>query len=278
MVEFHKPDKKTKRSERIAAILLMLGEKPNEIHTLSYFSTMFHCAKSTLSEDIALLRNVLEKYERGTIETIPGAAGGIRYFPRVSKRDSLNFIQEICNKLNQPSRIMVGGFIYMADVFSDPAWVRKLGIILAQQFYKKEPDVVVTIESKGVPIGLMTAQALGCPIAVARKENRATEGSVVMINYKTSSNNQFQSMNLPRRALTKGKRALIIDDFVKGGGTVSALCDMMKEFDCEVVGIGALVSALGARTRQGSEIQALMALSERDEDQAELRPARWLEA
>ena len=45
-------------------------------------------------------------------------------------------------------------------------------------------------------------------------------------------------MSLPKRSVKEGQRALIIDDFMKGGGTARGLIDMMREFSVNVVGIG----------------------------------------
>ena len=46
---------KIKRNERMAVITQVLTGSPNRIFTLSYFCDLFQTAKSTISEDIALL-------------------------------------------------------------------------------------------------------------------------------------------------------------------------------------------------------------------------------
>ena len=53
-----KPVERIKRNERMAALTKLLTASPNRIFTLSYFCEMFGAAKSTLSEDIDLLRGV----------------------------------------------------------------------------------------------------------------------------------------------------------------------------------------------------------------------------
>lgn len=269
---------KIKRSERIGVILHMLSQSPNKLFTLSYLAQQFGCAKSTLSEDMTAVRRVLESYHLGTLETVAGAAGGVCYLPFCSPVENLRTVESVCAQLCDRARIMPGGFLYTVDLFSHPETVRKLGGIIAQQYVKEQPDVVVTVESKGVPIGLMTAQALGRPLVIARKENRATEGSVVTLNYLTTSSKRLMTMSLPRRALAQGKRALIVDDFVKGGGTVGALYEMIKEFSCEVIGVSALIGGPHPAFRLGMEIRSLMLLEGVDvENQCvHLMPSVWM--
>ena len=47
-----------RRNERLAAMTRILVESPNKIFTLGTFCEMFGAAKSTLSEDIDILRGV----------------------------------------------------------------------------------------------------------------------------------------------------------------------------------------------------------------------------
>ena len=70
-----------KRNERMAALTKLLTASPNRIFTLSYFCEMFGAAKSTLSEDIDLLRGVFDAFGLGRLDTVTGAAGGVRYRP-----------------------------------------------------------------------------------------------------------------------------------------------------------------------------------------------------
>ena len=70
---------KVKRNVRMAIIAQRLTDTPNQIHTLSEFASLFGAAKSTISEDITLLAEAFGQYGGGAIETVPGAAGGVRY-------------------------------------------------------------------------------------------------------------------------------------------------------------------------------------------------------
>src|SRR3712207_8813836 len=77
--------KKFNRNQRITAITKTLIENPNKIINLNKFTEMFDAAKSTISEDIVVVRETLNKLSMGNIETIAGAAGGIRYTYGISE-------------------------------------------------------------------------------------------------------------------------------------------------------------------------------------------------
>ncbi|RKD33902.1 pur operon repressor [Thermohalobacter berrensis] len=234
--------KKFKRNERIGAIMKILSDKPNHIFTYNYFTEMFNAAKSTISEDIMIVKKLVEKLEFGEIETIPGAAGGVRYLPKASKLQLKEFLHNTCKKLSSPERLIPGGFIYMTDILYSPEIVTNIGKIFATKFFDKEVDYVVTVETKGIPMALMTAKLLEVPLVIIRRNNRVTEGSTVSINYVTGSTKKIQTMSLSRRAIKEGSKVLLIDDFMKAGGTAKGMNDMMKEFNVDVVGIGIFIT------------------------------------
>ena len=55
-----------RRNERMAALTRLLTSAPNRIFTLSHFCEQFGSAKSTLSEDIDILRRTFETFASTT--------------------------------------------------------------------------------------------------------------------------------------------------------------------------------------------------------------------
>ena len=92
---------KFKRTERIGAIVKILSDNPNKIYTLSYFTETFNAAKSTISEDLLVVKNVFEKLQLGKVITISGAAGGVKYIPKTSIKENQNFLMELCEKISE---------------------------------------------------------------------------------------------------------------------------------------------------------------------------------
>ena len=271
---------KIKRNERIGAMARILTAAPNHIFTLGRFCGMFEAAKSTVSEDVELLRKVFAQFDLGQIETVTGAAGGVRFVPRLSQASALAYVQELCGVLSDPGRVLPGNFLYIQDLLSQPDTLEVLGAIMAGPYFAAAPDFVLTVETKGIPFALMVARALGVQLVIARRDHKAFEGSVVTINYISGSGGEMKTMSLAKRAVRPGQKALIVDDFTKDGGTVRGMVELMQEFDVTTVGVGVMVE----RRREGApriyeDIRSLFIVSDAmDARQAAVfHPAPWLE-
>lgn len=254
-----------KRNERLGVMLSVLSETPNRIHTLGEFCDLFDAAKSTISEDIDILRVALGKYGLGELSTVAGAAGGVRYRATVGDEQARAQLHQLGRKLSQPGRLLPGGFLYTSDVTADPETAQLLGRLLAQLYYEAAPQLVLTMETKGIPIALMTARMLGVPLVIARRDSRAYEGPAVKINYIAGgSGEKIETMALARRAVAPGQRVLIIDDFMKGGGTLQGMVEMMREFQAQVVGVGVMIATAQPQEKRVKGAKSLLVLGEAD--------------
>jgi len=258
----------------------ILCSHPNQIFTLQYFSDLFQSAKSTVCEDIGIIRDALTAFRLGDLETIAGAGGGVKFVPAAEKESTEEYIRSLCDKLTDPSRILPGGFLYMSDILFDPQQLIRIGGILASRFLSAKPDFVLTMETKGIPVAVMTAFALGCPLVAATRDGQITEGPSVSINYVAASSRRIQTMSLPKRSIKEGTRALIVDDFMKGGGTARGMVQLLKEFNVEVAGIGVVIATKEPRNKMVTDYASLMILEEVDEEEKRIKlsPSPWLYA
>src|SRR5690606_36682589 len=126
--------------------------------------------------------------------------------PRPGGSQPSDFIIMICERLSEPQRTQRGGFLYMTDLMFMPHVAERVGEIMANKFYDTNPDFVITVETKGIPIALMTGKALNCPVVIARRDSQVTEGSVVTINYVSASSKRIRPMSLARRAVRSEER------------------------------------------------------------------------
>jgi purine operon repressor len=232
---------KFSRNQRIAAITKVFIENPNRIINLNTFTEEFNAAKSTISEDILVIKDMMARLNIGKVETVAGAAGGVKYVCGISIEESRKFAEEICLMLREKDRIVPGNYIYMTDIMYDPSVVKKAGLILAAAFNNKEVDYVVTVETKGIPLAYEVAKNLGVQLVIVRRDNKVTEGTTVSINYVSGSGKRIQTMSLSRRALKNNSNCVFIDDFMKAGGTALGIINLLKEFDSKLVGIGVLI-------------------------------------
>lgn len=235
--------KKLKRSARLVELTQFLLARPHSLIPLTTFAERYGAAKSSISEDLAIIKEVFEEEGMGELQTLAGAAGGVKYIPRVSEERALDIISRICGRLEEPGRILPGGYLYMSDLLGQPHLVNEIGDIFATIFGGKNIDVVMTVETKGIPIAYATGAKLNLPVVLVRRDHQVTEGSAVSINYVSGSHKSIHTMTLSRRAMKEKSRVLIVDDFMKAGGTVRGMIDLLAEFNAEVAGVGVLLDS-----------------------------------
>ena len=240
---------KFSRNQRVIGITKVLTENPNKIITLNLFTEKFNAAKSTISEDIVIVREVLETLSMGRIETVSGAAGGIRFINEKSKGDREQFLEDLCEALRQKSRVVPGNFLYITDIAYNPSIIQNAAIILASEFKDMNIDYVVTIETKGIPLGYEVAKQLGVQLVTVRHDTKYTEGTTVSINYASGSSNRLQTMTLSTKSMKRNSRCVFVDDFMRGGGTAKGIKELLSEFDSELLGSGFLIDNIEVKEK-----------------------------
>lgn len=265
---------KLSRSQRLVYMMKVLVERPGELIPLSYFMERFDTAKSTISEDLALIKETLEAGGSGRVRTHTGATGGVQYWPVPSAAEVEQTLAELCRLLADPARILPGGFVYMTDIVTDPVWSARIGEILAARFHAANPDVVLTVETKGIPLALMVARALGIPMVMARREGRVTEGPAFTVHYISGSSRRISAMTVGLRALRRDARVLIVDDFMKAGATARGMVDLVTELGATVAGVGIFVTTAEPGKKRVEEFTSLLTLVKVDEEArlVEVRP------
>ena len=268
---------KLSRNNRVVAITKILIETPNKVIGLNRFSELLNAAKSTISEDIVIVREVLEKLEMGSIETISGAAGGIKFIPSIGKQAKEEFANELCEALLEDGRIVPGNFIYLTDIMYNPQIVSKAGVILASYFQNMNIDYIITVETKGIPLAYEVAKSLGIELVIIRKDNKITEGPTVTINYVSGTSGRIQQMALAKKCMKPSSKCVFIDDFLRGGGTAEGIRDLLKEFDSELVGTGVLVDNVGIENKRTSDYISIIDLEyNKEEERLNVRPSSFI--
>lgn len=116
-------------------------------------------------------------------------------------------------------KIDIAAFIMFSDV--------ELTVACAGELIKKCPDcdVILTAESKGIPLAYEMARQLGIPYVVARKSVKLYMTNPVSVTVKsiTTANEQTLNLSEEKAELIKGKRVLIVDDVISTGESLNAL-------------------------------------------------------
>ena len=255
-----------KRSHRVGAICQILAESPEKIFNLNYFCDKFSAAKSSISEDISAAKEAVKAAGYGYIETIPGASGGVKYIPDISSEKAAAVQENLCCMLKEENRILGGGFLYTSDIMYNPSIVKGMAQIFAKKFRKAGADYVATIETKGIPVAFMTAHMLNLPVIVIRRETKISEGATVSINYFPGSSERLQKMSISKRAAAPGSKVLIIDDFMRGGGSIKGIVEIFSEVDISVVGIGVAIVNIEPKNKKVKDYFPIVHLGKVDEE------------
>lgn len=256
-----------KRTERVGAIIKTLTDTPNKLYPLQYFCDVFEVAKSSISEDINMADAAVRFTGTGYIETISGAKGGVMFSPDITEEQLVRLQEEFCSRIKDSSRILGGGFLYTSDIMFDTHLVNRLAAVFAKKFKGKGADYVATVETKGIPLASMVARQLNLPLVIIRREAKVSEGSTVSINYFSGSYDRVQKMSISKRAVVPGSKAIIIDDFMRGGGSTKGLSDILSEFEVTVVGTGIAIASLFPEKKKIEEYTAIIFLGDVDEEE-----------
>ena len=254
-----------KRSERIVYMTQYLMNHPNKLIPLTYFVQKFKQAKSSISEDVQIIKSTFQKEKLGTVITTAGASGGVTYKPQMSKAEASEVVDEVIELLQEKERLLPGGYLFLSDLMGNPTLLNKVGKLIATLYMDQELDVVVTIATKGISLANAVANVLNLPVVVIRKDNKVTEGSTVSINYVSGSTRKIETMVLSKRTLPENSNVLVVDDFMRAGGSINGVMNLMNEFKATVKGVSVLVESKEVKHRLVEDYTSLVRLSNVDE-------------
>ena len=258
-----------KRSERIVFMTQYLMNHPNQLIPLT-FCEKFKQAKSSISEDVQIIKNTFQKEKLGTVITTAGASG-VTYKPMMSKEEAIEIIEEIITMLQEKERLLPGGYLFLSDLVGNPSLLNKVGKLIASIYMDEKLDAVVTIATKGISLANAVANVLNLPVVVIRKDNKVTEGSTVSINYVSGSSRKIETMVLSKRTLAENSNVLVVDDFMRAGGSINGVMNLMNEFKAEVKGVSVLVESKEVKQRLIEDYTSLVKLSDVDEYNQEFK-------
>ena len=111
---------KWKRSERLVDMTHYLLEHPQQLIPLTFFAESYQSAKSSISEDLSIVKDTFEERGIGHLITVPGAAGGVKYIPKVPEESAKKVITELIKELSHSDRLLPGGYLFMTDLLGNP--------------------------------------------------------------------------------------------------------------------------------------------------------------
>ncbi len=140
----------------------------------------------------------------------------------------------------------IGAFVIFGDV--------ELTVACARALLKKAPeyDVLVTAESKGIPLGYEMARQAGVNrYLIARKAAKLYMKNVftVKVNSITTDHEQTLCLDGGDAEYMKGKRVLIVDDVISTGESLRAIEELVTQAGGNIVGRMAILAEGDATER-----------------------------
>ena len=142
--------------------------------------------------------------------------------------------------------LYIGAFVMFSDVEITKASAEPL-LAKAPEF-----DVIITAESKGIPLAYEMARQAGInDYIVARKGAKLYMQNVVTTEVDSITTDHIQTLCLGQTEIDKmkGKRVLIVDDVISTGESLKSLEVLVNQVGGNIVGRMAVLAEGGAADR-----------------------------
>lgn len=143
-------------------------------------------------------------------------------------------------------KLMIGAFV----IFGDPELTTACAEALNARI--PEHDVMITAESKGIPLICEMARLQGNKrYLLARKAAKLYMRNVIAVNVNsiTTANQQTLYLDGYDAEYMKGKRVVIVDDVISTGESLHALEELVKQAGGNIVGRMAILAEGDATKR-----------------------------
>lgn len=140
----------------------------------------------------------------------------------------------------------IAAFIMFGDV--------EITIACARELLAKAPefDILITAESKGIPLAYEMSRQSGKPYVLARKSEKLYMSDPVTVEDKSITTAAVQKLVIDRKDLESmdGKRVLIVDDVISTGGSLHALESLVSHSKGQVAARAAVLAEGDAAQRR----------------------------
>ena len=139
----------------------------------------------------------------------------------------------------------IAAFVMFSDV--------ELTVKCAEELLKIAPehDLILTAESKGIPLAYEMAKQEGKNYILARKSAKLYMTNPIGVKVKSITTAKVQSLFIDELDANKldGKRVLIVDDVISTGESLKALEELVKHTNATIVGKMAVLAEGDAAER-----------------------------
>ncbi len=123
-------------------------------------------------------------------------------------------------------------------LLQDPAAFRSAVDGICRNYQKKKIDAVVCVEARGFVLGAAVAYKLNCGLVMVRKKGKLP-GRTFQVTYALEYGTD--TLEVHRDGIRPDQNVLIVDDVLATGGTVAAVCRLVKKSKANIEGAAFLL-------------------------------------
>ena len=132
-----------------------------------------------------------------------------------------------------PSGVRLAVFNMLGDI----KITKPTRLALPPRLHLRHPDMIVTTETKSVPLAYEIASLLELPYVVLRKSYVSYMGEALETKLQSITTGHPRTLYLDSkdRTLCEGKRVALVDDVISTGSTLQAMRELVTRAGAEIV-------------------------------------------
>lgn len=124
----------------------------------------------------------------------------------------------------------------------DPELMHEIGKEFAHYFKDKGVTKVATIESSGIAPALMTANELGVPLLILKKQpSKVLNNNLYQTEVTSFTKGTSYELTLSQKFVNETDHVLIIDDFLANGEAATGAIRLLRLAHATIAGLGVVI-------------------------------------
>lgn len=161
----------------------------------------------------------------------------------------MSTVDKLAKKIRDVPDFPKKGILFkdITTVLQDAKAFKQAVELLYKQYKGKKIDYIVCVEARGFIFGSVLAYKLNAGLVLIRKK-----GKLPYKTYSVTYSLEYgkDTLEIHQDAMRKNGRVLIIDDLLATGGTIQAVCALLKKCEVKIAGIGFFIELLFLQGRK----------------------------